>query len=62
MTVEHHLSANDRALLDEAARRVEKAGRNGPADRPAVMAAMSAALQGGRRDMFGLVKAGQRAR
>ena len=62
MNVEHHLSANDRALLDEAVRRIEKAGRSGPADRPTIVAAMSTALQGGRRDMFGLVKAGQRAR
>ena len=61
MSVEHHLSANERALLDEAVRRVEKAGRSAAGDRSVIMAAVSTALRGGRRDLFGLVKAGQRA-
>jgi spore germination protein YaaH len=62
MDPEALLSTKDRALLDEAARRVEAARHRNGADRTAVMSAMASALIGGRRDLFGLVKAGQRAR
>ena len=54
-------SANDRALIAEAVRRVEGSRGRGSAERSAILMAVSAALLQGRRDLFGLVKAGSQA-
>jgi hypothetical protein len=55
------LSANDRALVAEAIRRVQTA-RGGASSDPSIVAqAVSTALMQGRRDLFGLVKAGRSA-
>ncbi|MDX7952186.1 hypothetical protein P7D22_13475 [Lichenihabitans sp. Uapishka_5] len=63
MGIDDHFSTNDRALIAEATRRVEaEATRGGGnADRAAILQAVTAALREGRRDLFGLVKAGARA-
>ena len=51
-------SSNERALIEEAVRRVQRSRRAGAADPAAVMDAVSSAVREGRRDLFGLVKAG----
>ena len=59
--LDDQVSANDRALIAEAVRRVEGGQPSGTCDRAAILSAVMAALRGGRRDLFGLVKAGNRA-
>ncbi len=54
------LSLNDRALIDEAVRRVQRSRRDASPDPAALIDAMTTAMRQGRRDLFGLVKAGSR--
>ena len=54
------LSANDRALINEAVRRVQTSKVSKGADSTDVLRAVTAAVKQGRRDLFGLVKAGTR--
>lgn len=61
MGLDDQVSANDRALIAEAVRRIEGARSGGTSDRAAILSAVTAALREGRRDLFGLVKAGSRA-
>ena len=61
MGFDGQFSANDRALIEEAVRRVEGSRNRDTSERSAIVMAVSAALLQGRRDLFGLVKAGARA-
>lgn len=61
MGVDGQFSTNDRALIAEAVRRVEGSRSCASTERSAILMAVSTALLQGRRDLFGLVKAGHRA-
>ncbi|MCW6508054.1 hypothetical protein [Lichenifustis flavocetrariae] len=63
MTVDgvSRFSANELALLNEAVRRVETSRGHSGTSRSVIVEAVSTALRQGRRDLFGLVKAGVRA-
>ncbi len=61
MGFDSQFSTNDRALIKEAVRRVEGSRRRPTTERSAIVTAVSAALLQGRRDLFGLVKAGSLA-
>jgi hypothetical protein len=61
MGVDGQFSSNDRALIAEACRRVEGSRNRVISDRSAILMAISTALLQGRRDLFGLVKAGSQA-
>lgn len=54
------LSANDHALIAEAVRRIQGARKGSADDHAAILSAVAAAWREGRRDLFGLVKAGRR--
>lgn len=61
MGLDGQFSANDRALIAEAVRRVEHSRSRNTTDRSVITMAISSALLAGRRDLFGLVKAGSQA-
>lgn len=61
MGLDNQFSVNDRALIAEAVRRVAGSRGRGSAESSAIRIAVSAALLQGRRDLFGLVKAGNQA-
>ena len=55
-------SANDRALIEEAVRRIRSSRDGRGSDLRTVHTAVATAFRQGRRDLFGLVKMGSQIR